>query len=189
MSNLLLLALGYLLGSIPVAYLVARVRGVDVFQTGTGNPGAANVFRKVGRGPGLVVLAGDVLKGAVPVVAAQIAGVTGWWALGAGLAALAGHWYPVFLRFRGGAGLATAIGEGYALMPLPSLVGTLPALAWLAWRRDTGTTAAVGFPVFFVSALLLKEPPLLALAICVLPALALARERLLPRVGMVRRDP
>lgn len=181
--NLLFLALGYILGSLPIAYLVAKARGVDVFSTGTRNPGAANVFRKIGRGPGVAVLLGDVLKGAAPVAAAQIADVPTWWAFAAGLAALAGHWYPLFLRFRGGAGLATAIGVGYALMPLPALLATPPALAWLAWRRDTGTTAALGFTVLFLAVLLLKEPLPLALAICALPGLALARERLLPKLG------
>jgi glycerol-3-phosphate acyltransferase PlsY len=184
LDYLLFLALGYILGSLPIAYLVARARGIDVFKTGTGNPGAANVFRKIGRGPGVAVLLGDVLKGVAPVAASQLAGIPPWWAFAAGLAALVGHWYPLFLRFRGGAGLATAIGVGYALMPLPAFIGTLAALPWLAWRRDTGTTAALGFTVLFLAVLLLKESLPLALAICVLPGLALARERLLRKAGV-----
>jgi len=180
----LFLVLGYLCGAIPVAYLVARAKGVDVFATGTGNPGAANVFRKIGRGAGLVVLAGDLLKGALPVAAAQLAGVADWWAYAVGLAALAGHWFSVFLGFRGGVGLASAIGVGYALMPLPALIGTVPAMAFLAWKHNVGNTAGVGFPVFFVAALALGQPWPLALAIAILPGLALARERLLPRVGV-----
>ncbi|MBI4311561.1 MAG: glycerol-3-phosphate acyltransferase, partial [Chloroflexi bacterium] len=62
MTIVLFIALGYLSGSLPIAYLVARARGVDVFQVGTGNPGAANVFRRIGSGAGVTVLAGDLLK-------------------------------------------------------------------------------------------------------------------------------
>ena len=186
MYGLLFLALGYLLGSIPVAYLVARSRGADVFQTGTSNPGAANVFRTIGRGAGVLVLLGDVAKGAIPVLLARWAGVSPWIALAAGVAALVGHWYPIFLRFRGGAGLATAIGVAYAIMPLPSLLGTLPALVLLYFWRSVGPVAAIGFLLLFVAALLLGEPVPLALAIVTLPPLALARQRLLPTPGVER---
>ncbi len=186
MTEILLVLLAYLCGSIPFAYLIARARGVDIFTVGTGNPGAANVFRSVGRGAGILALACDLLKGALPVAAAQLAGASHWWAYAAGLAALVGHWYPLFLRFRGGAGLATTIGVGFALMPLPALVGALPAAAFLAWKRNTGNAAGIGFAVFFVAALLLRQPVPLALAIAILPALALLRDRVLPKVGAGR---
>ena len=184
----LFLALGYLLGSIPVAYLVGRSRGADVFQTGTSNPGASNVFRTVSRSAGVLVLLGDVAKGAAPVLLARWAGVSPWLALAAGAAALVGHWYPIFLRFRGGAGLATAIGVAYAIMPLPSLLGTLPGLVLLYFWRSVGHVAAIGFLLFFVAAMLLGEPVPMALAIIALPPLALARQRLLPTPGVRARE-
>ncbi len=187
MYELLFLPCGYLLGSIPFAYLVVRARKVDIFQVGTGNPGAVNVFREVSRRAGVAVLLGDAAKGVVPVVLARLVGVSPWLALAAGVCALAGHWYPVFLRFRGGAGLATVIGVAFAMMPLPALLGSLPGALVLYVRHDAGLTAGVGFLGLFVAALLLGGPVALALAVAALPALALARQRLLPTPG-VRRE-
>lgn len=186
MNVLLLLALGYLLGSMPFAYLIVRSQGADIFRTGTGNPGAANVFRKVSRRAGIAVLLGDVAKGVVPVLLARWAGLSPWLALAVGLAALVGHWYPVFLRFRGGAGLATAIGVAYGIVWLPTLAATAPALALLYFTRNTGVAAALGSVVLLGIALLLDEPIPLTLAVALLPALALARQRLLPTPGVQR---
>lgn len=181
--SLLLMAVGYLLGSIPTAYLVARARGIDVFVIGTGNPGAANVFREIGRGPGTLVLLVDALKGALPVLAALLVSESGWTAWSVGVAAQVGHWYPLWLRFRGGAGLATGIGVGVAIMPLPAFAALAFTLMLLYFWRSVGHVAAVGYLAFFVVAVALGEPPRLGLAIVALPGLALTRERLLPRVG------
>ncbi len=183
MNILLFLVLGYLMGSVPFAYLVARLYGVNVFQTGTRNPGAANVFRTISRSAGVMVLAGDTVKVGVPVLLARWAHLSPWVALAVGVAAMAGHWYPVFLRFRGGAGLATTIGIGYAMMPLPALLATPPALVFLYFRHNTGVAAGVGFVPFFVIAVLMGNSVPLALAVAVLPVLALARQRLLPMPG------
>ncbi|MEK7777426.1 MAG: glycerol-3-phosphate acyltransferase [Chloroflexota bacterium] len=183
MNVLLFLALGYLMGSIPIAFLVARLYRVNVFHSGTGNPGAANVFRTISRRAGVMVMVGDTAKGLAPVLLAQWADLSPWAALAVGLAAMVGHWYPIFLRFRGGAGLATTVGIGYAMMPLPALLATPPALAFLYFRHNTGVAAAVGFVPFFVIAILLRNSVPLALAIAVLPVLALARQRLLPTPG------
>ncbi|MBI4200841.1 MAG: glycerol-3-phosphate acyltransferase [Chloroflexi bacterium] len=183
MNSLLLLILGYLLGSVPFAYLVARAWRVDIFAVGTRNPGAANVFRAVSRRAGVLVLLGDAAKSALPVVVAKWADVSPWVALAAGVAAMVGHWYPLFLRFRGGAGLATAIGVGYGMMPLPALAGTVPGLVVLYFLRSTGPAAGVGFLVFFLAAILLDQEVSVAVAVALLPPLALARERLLPTVG------
>lgn len=186
MDILLFLALGYLVGSIPFAYLIVRSQGADIFSTGTGNPGAANVFRKVSRRAGIEVLLGDVAKGALPVLLACWAGLSSWLALAVGVAALAGHWYPMFLRFRGGAGLATAIGVAYGVMWLPALAATPPALALLYFMRNTGAAAALGSVILFVTAVLLGNSIPLALAVALLPALSLARQRLLPTPGVQR---
>ena len=183
---LLLLALGYVLGSLPLAQLVARTRGEDIFQIGTANPGAANVFRTVGRGMGVVVLLGDMGKGALPVLVARWAGVSPWLALAAGVAAVVGHWYPVFTRFRGGAGLASSIGVGYGMMPLATLAGNVPALVLLYFVRNTGLVAAVGTVLFFVVAVLLDRPVSLVLAVAALPVMVLIRRYLLPMLGAPR---
>ena len=187
MYVVLLMVAGYLLGSVPVAYLVGRARGVDMFQVGTGNPGAANVFRMVGRWEGVAVFLGDVGKGAVPVAVARVYVESPWVAVAAGVMAMVGHWYPVFLRFRGGAGLAPAIGAAYVMMPLAALVGSVPALAVLYFKRDAGFMGGVGFIGLFGVALLLGRPLPLTLAVAGLPALVLLRELWLPGTGRRRR--
>ena len=146
---------GYLLGSVPAAYLIARAAGANVYEVGTRNPGAANTFREVGRAAGAAVFGADVLKGALPVIAGRLLDAP-LPAIAAGAAAaLLGHWLPVFMRFRGGAGLATAIGSGVALVPLLALIaGAAGLFSVVMWRR-TVESAAVGYGVMVVAAFLL----------------------------------
>jgi acyl-phosphate glycerol 3-phosphate acyltransferase len=134
--NLLPLALtllvSYLVGAVPFGYLVARARGVDILRQGSGNIGATNVGRVLGRGYGLLVFLLDFAKGALPVLAAgQVPPDPSWppdlVPVAAGVAAFLGHLFPVYLRFRGGKGVATGAGAVAVLMPGPVL-GAL--LAW-----------------------------------------------------------
>lgn len=179
----LFVLLGYLLGSIPFAYLVGRARGVDVFELGTQNPGTANVFRKVGRRAGAAVFVGDVSKGALPVLVAKWAGVSPWLALAVGLGVLAGHWFPVFLGFRGGAGLASVLGVTYAMMPVPSLIATPVVVVSVYLSHNTAWSAAGGFVVFFIAATVLYEPLFLTLGTVALAGLTGVRQALLPTSG------
>lgn len=109
------LLLGYLLGSIPSGYLAGRwCKGIDLRTIGSGSTGATNVLRSVGKGPALVVFLVDVAKGAAAVLLAralsQDATLANWIEVGAGLAALAGHIWPVWLGFKGGKAVATGFG-------------------------------------------------------------------------------
>ncbi|MFO8238441.1 MAG: glycerol-3-phosphate 1-O-acyltransferase PlsY [Prochlorococcaceae cyanobacterium] len=114
----LLLLCGYLLGSIPAGYLAGRwLKGIDIRQQGSGSTGATNVLRVVGKGPALAVFLVDVLKGTVAVVLAKMllaGGTASWstdsWVVATGLAALAGHIWPLWLGWRGGKAVATALG-------------------------------------------------------------------------------
>ncbi|SMB98308.1 acyl-phosphate glycerol-3-phosphate acyltransferase [Thermanaeromonas toyohensis ToBE] len=116
MKSLLVLFFAYLLGSLPTAYVVARYKGFDIRRRGSGNIGTTNAFRTMGTGPGLLVLAVDVLKGVIPVLVGRAVG--GNWLAGfAGLVAMAGHSWSVFLSFQGGRGVATAAGVLLALAP------------------------------------------------------------------------
>lgn len=123
----LLLVASYAAGSIPFAWIVTKlVRGVDVRTIGSGNVGATNASRVLGRKWFLVVFVLDAAKGAVPVlILAPLAGLTGdaatRVAMGCGLASILGHVFPVFLGFRGGKGVATGSGVLTALAPLPAL--------------------------------------------------------------------
>ena len=141
--------LGYLLGSLPTAYLVAQRAGgnlADIRLAGDGNAGAANIGRLLGARWGVIVGAVDIAKGFVPVLVVN-ALVSSWDSVsGAGLlsgvAAMAGHIWPVWLRFRGGRGAATAVGVTAAVLTGPVLLVALPALAILWRTRSTTLTLA-----------------------------------------------
>ena len=146
---------GYLLGSIPIAYLVARTAGVNILEIGTGNPGAANVFRSISKAHGAVVFIGDVCKGgAAVVVASALLGVERDLLAVAGAAAVVGHMYPVFLKFRGGAALASAIGAVVGLLPVAGAVGLGVGLVAVAVLRSSGHAAALGLAAVVAAALL-----------------------------------
>ena len=111
LTSLLLLAIGYLLGSMPNGYLAGRwLKGIDLRQCGSGSTGATNVLRNVGKAPALVVFLLDVGKGALAVLLAKSFGLNDWVQVLAGLAALAGHIWPVWLGWKGGKAVATGLG-------------------------------------------------------------------------------
>jgi glycerol-3-phosphate acyltransferase PlsY len=152
---------GYLCGSIPFGLLIARRRGVDPRTTGSGNIGATNVSRSLGKKVGAVVLAVDALKGALPTaLALYLLGAHGgpWLAPTVGLAAITGHCFPVWLALRGGKGVATALGVFLVLDPI-SLVGSalVFAIIYLPLRVVSlaSMAAAISYPVFL---LLLERP-------------------------------
>ena len=105
------LVLGYLLGSIPSGWLAGRwLKGIDLRELGSGSTGATNVLRQVGKGPALIVFLIDVGKGAAAVLIARALGLGDWIQVLAGLSALAGHIWPVWLGFKGGKAVATGLG-------------------------------------------------------------------------------
>jgi glycerol-3-phosphate acyltransferase PlsY len=116
--SLWLVPLGYVSGSIPFGLLIAKAsKGVDVRGIGSGNIGATNVLRAAGKGAAALTLALDMLKGWAPVALGRIVGASDAQVAGVALAAFLGHLYPVFLRFRGGKGVATFLGVLLALLP------------------------------------------------------------------------
>lgn len=139
----------YLLGTFPTAVLVGRRIGRDPTQEGSGNPGASNAYRTMGRRAGALVLLGDLCKGAGATGAGLATGSRGV-AVACGLAAVAGHVLPATRRFRGGKGVATAAGMTLVLLPL---VGLALAAAWAVIAKVTGTASvasiaiAVGLPL------------------------------------------
>jgi glycerol-3-phosphate acyltransferase PlsY len=172
----LLVVPAYLLGTFPTAILVGRREGRDPTAEGSGNPGASNTFRTMGRRAGAVVLVGDVAKGAL---AAAMGLATGNRAIGVacGLAAVLGHVAPATRGFRGGKGVATGAGMAVVLLPLPTLV---LAVVWAVAVRLFGAASAgsvavaVGFPV---GAALVGRPPGEVLAFAACGVLVVARHR------------
>jgi len=137
--------LGYLLGSIPVALLVARSHGVDLRRTGDGNPGAWNALEQLGGRRAAPVFLGDGAK----ALAAGLAGhaLVGWWGAFAGVAgAMVGHAFPLFAGFRGGKAVMAFVGGGFALSPLAAalcllLCGAIGAATGFKWGARAGVFA------------------------------------------------
>lgn len=111
----------YLLGAIPFGYLAGRLRGVDIRTLGSRNVGATNVFRTLGKPIGIAVMVLDIAKGVAAAVLARVITDDPWPLIAAG-AAVAGHVYPLWLRFRGGKGVAVGGGVAIGLVPLAALV-------------------------------------------------------------------
>lgn len=135
--SLLVLA-AYLLGAIPNGLLLAKAKGIDLRQTGSGNIGATNVFRCVGKGWGILAFVLDALKGFVPAFCFPrlMASAPDWLGLACGVAAVAGHNWPVWLGFKGGKGVATSAGM---------LLGIAPAAVGIGFGVFAVTVAATRF--------------------------------------------
>jgi acyl phosphate:glycerol-3-phosphate acyltransferase len=121
MVAVLLVLCGYVLGSVPTGYLVGRAFGVDVRKVGSGNIGTANVLRSAGKSAAVLTLVGDMLKGLVPVLIARLSTENDWIVAVVALAAVVGHCWPVFLRFKGGKAVATGAGTSIGLAPVVGL--------------------------------------------------------------------
>lgn len=132
-----LLVASYILGSVPFGLIICRaLRGIDIRELGSGNIGATNVLRTVGKGPAAIVFVADVLKGLIPVVASRMLFPNASWiAILAGTLAILGHTFSLFLRFKGGKGAATGLGV---------IVG-------LDWRA-----ACIGFGVWLIVLMLCR---------------------------------
>ena len=155
-------AVAYLLGSVPFAYLAGRlIKGQDLRQEGDRNPGANNAYRIIGPRVGVIVGALDVAKGAGAVlIAREIAGTTEA-AMAAGLAVVAGHNWPIFLKLKGGRGAASAVGVFLALVPYVAM--PLCAVGFIVLKLLKSTTAAVAIimvPMALLVWLVLSEPML-----------------------------
>ena len=174
----LLIIGGYLLGSVASAVLVSHLMGLpDPRAEGSRNPGATNVLRLGGRKAAAITLAGDLLKGLLPVLLARLLGAGPAVAGAVAVAAFLGHLYPVFFGFRGGKGVATAAGTLLALAPA---VGVATVLLWLAiaavfrYASLAGISAAALAPLL---AWLFSYPAPIVLAVLLIAALLIWRHR------------
>jgi acyl phosphate:glycerol-3-phosphate acyltransferase len=176
--TILFMIMAYLLGSIPTGYLVARARGVDIQKVGSGNIGATNVLRSVGKIPALIVVIMDPLKGFLAVLIPMLVGMSSWTICLAGLAAVLGNDFNLFLRLRGGKGVATSTGVFLGIDPLVTLLASTLAIATMSLGRYVSLGSLVGMtaaPLLLLAKGGLSLPPLcLAFA---LMALAFLRHR------------
>jgi len=159
------LVAAYLIGAIPIGYIVARLTGgLDIRASGSGGIGATNVLRTVGKGPAIATLVGDVAKGFIAVSVACAFDASPAWAAAGAVLAIAGNCWPVFLRFRGGKGVATGFGAFLALAPWATVPAALVFAVVVATFRyvSLGSVMAVaclpigvlalGYPRPFVAA-------------------------------------
>ncbi len=177
-TDVVLLVAAYLLGSVSFGLLLARFcRGADLRRSGSGSIGATNVARTLGKGAGLLTLLGDSAKGLVAVLLAQTWGSSLLITATAALAAVLGHMFPLYHGFRGGKGVATALGVLLFTLPLPLLGGLVVWIAVVAiWHYVSAGSmlAAIAVPVL---AALLTYPLPLVLAAIIIAMLVLYKHR------------
>jgi acyl phosphate:glycerol-3-phosphate acyltransferase len=148
----------YLLGSIPVGLVLARLKGQDPRKVGSGNIGATNVMRAAGKTLGIITLLGDILKGFIPTGLAILYGLSPVFVVFIGLAAFLGHLFPVYLRFKGGKGVATALGVFLALEPVAIPILLIVFIAVLLLWRYVSLGSLVGTALMPVLLLLFGAP-------------------------------
>jgi len=143
----------YLIGAIPSGLLIGKFYHVDIRKVGSGNIGATNVTRAIGKGAGRLCFFCDFLKGAVPVFLVNVLTGSAFAAILAGLMTIIGHMFPVYLKFKGGKGISTTAGVGLALAPLP-LLGA--AATWAAvffasrYVSLASIAASIALPTFVI---------------------------------------
>lgn len=186
MSYLLTALAAYLIGSIPTGYLMARAKGVDIRNVGSGNIGATNVFRILGKGPGIVVLLIDAMKGYLParfLPALFLPNMAGqdsryqYLAIVAGFFAIMGHNYTCWLRFKGGKGVATSAGVLIAWVPMAFLIALGSWLVVLGVSRFVSLASIVAAVVLPLAVWGTGEPRLMIGIATVISALAIYKHR------------
>jgi len=174
--DLLVVLIGYLSGSVPFAYLVSRRRGIDLRRVGSGNVGASNVLRTSGVPHAVTAMCLDAIKGAAAVFLAMRLTSAPAVPIAAGVASVIGHVYPIWLRFRGGKGVATAAGVFALLSPLAVLgaSGVFLLVVWITRYISVGSLAAT---VALAGLSALHDDPLVPIAALLSAAVIVYRHR------------
>ena len=177
MRTVIALTIGYLCGSIPFALLLTRSRGVDLRDVGSRNVGAANVLRTAGVAPAVVVMLLDAGKGALAVVVARLLTDDAVMVMLAGLAAIIGHLYPPWLRFRGGKGVAASAGVFVVLAPLATAIAALAFVGTIAATRFISAGSIAGALVLPVAAVAGTAPAPVVVGTVLAAVIVLVRHR------------
>jgi glycerol-3-phosphate acyltransferase PlsY len=161
MLGIVAVVIAYLLGGIPFGFLLVKfTKGADVRESGSGNIGATNVLRTTGRAAGLATLVLDIAKGYLAVwIAAELTGDVPEWTSLAALAVMAGHAYPVFLKFQGGKAVATFIGAFAYLTPLPLAAVVFLFIAVVAVTRYISAASILAAATFPFGVWMILHPP------------------------------
>lgn len=168
----------YVLGSVPTGlWLGQRLRGIDIREHGSRNIGATNTMRVLGKKLGAVALACDILKGLIPVLLAQRYGGWEYLPIVCGLAAILGHTFPIFLKFKGGKGVATSAGVFAGLAPLPMLVGVVVFGVTLAATRMVSLGSILAAAAMAVAVFVFPATLAIRILTCVIAALVIYKHR------------
>ncbi|HTX79171.1 MAG TPA: glycerol-3-phosphate acyltransferase [Longilinea sp.] len=162
MITVIVVIIAYLLGSFPTALLVVKkLYGVDIRQVGDGNMGTRNTYRNFGFWPSMAVVTGDFGKGVLAVFIARWAGLTFGWQAMAGIAAIAGHDFPIFAGFKGGQGLATSLATMLSLFPEPTIVGLcVYGLAYIV-THNSDLAASLGCGTIALLLVVFNQPAIM----------------------------
>jgi len=144
-KNIILLIAAFVLGSIPFGIITAKVKGIDLKKVGSGNIGATNVLRSLGRWPAVITLLGDILKGTLAVAIGKYSGVEPLYEGLIGIAAILGHNFSIFLGFRGGKGVATSLGVLLMYTPHVALVTLIVWIGVVLFTKYSSLGAIVSF--------------------------------------------
>ncbi len=167
----------YLIGSVPAAAWVARMRGVDIRRVGSGNSGATNVLRSLGRGPAVAVALFDVLKGALAVWLGRLLGLDPAWSALCGVAAVLGHNFSPFLGWRGGKGVSTTFGTLVAVVPVVGLGMFVIGVLTVALTRLVSAGSILGAAAALLVAWITGQPVWLSVIVTGLAALLVWQHR------------
>jgi len=144
-KNIILLIAAFVLGSIPFGIITAKVKGIDLKKVGSGNIGATNVLRSLGKWPAVITLLGDILKGTLAVAIGKYSGVEPLFEGLIGIAAISGHSFSIFLGFKGGKGVATSLGVLVMYTPHVALITLVVWIGVVLFTKYSSLGAIVSF--------------------------------------------
>jgi glycerol-3-phosphate acyltransferase PlsY len=166
-SLLIICAFAFIIGSVPVGMLVARAKGVDLKKVGSGNIGATNVMRSLGKGPAALTLVGDMLKGTLAVALGRYFGLGTFYEGIVGLSAILGHNFSVFLGFRGGKGVATSLGVFILYSPRTALITVVVWIVVVITTKYSSLGALISFGLLPLNIVLFDTKEKLPVALLV----------------------
>ncbi len=176
MKILIIILISYLLGSIPFGYIISKLKGIDITKIGSGNIGATNVGRALGKKYFFIVLFLDALKGFLPVLLfKQLYGFE--YAILAGLFAVIGHSFSIFMKFKGGKGVATGLGISLGLIPAETMIGFFIWLLVLWIFKIMALASIVGAISVFIAVLILQKGLIIKIVAGILAFLIVLRHR------------
>ena len=164
MKIILFSIFAFILGSIPTGQIIAKSRGIDLKKTGSGNIGATNVFRTAGKWPAVFTLAGDILKGAIAVLVGRFFEVSMFYEGVIGLSSILGHNFSVFMKFKGGKGVATSLGVLCIYSPQTALFTIIIWLMTVLITKYSSLGALVSFGILPLSIILFDSKAKLSVA-------------------------